>query len=431
MIDNYCFFHIHILPFVCCLLLVKESLDLIFSFNFYKYKEKFLWILFFIIDYIMMDIIENIFIIYYFNILGMILLCGYLYKGNLKSKLIWICLLNEMWMQIELYIDCILKVIGTDYKVNSLLECIFLKAGILIEICFVIKFLKYKFIGDITFFQWLKLVLMPIGSVFIIYTLELFFNVTKSKELFIYIIVSWTLIFIANVFALRTMSRLSEEDEVKKQNCEYKKQLELCHNQMKEWEDSILEVRKMQHDLKNHFIYLRDCLVKNDIDNLNEYIEGLLEKNSIPAKEKIANSGNLVVDSLLNYKYDICQKLGINLKVQLEIPNQFPFKDSDICIILGNALDNAIEAVSKLEMIRRKIEVTIIYRQNNLLIDVQNGYNGVLKRGKDGHLTTLKEDVYHHGLGLISVENVVKAYQGVVKIYSKNDIFEIFILLYS
>lgn len=432
MTGNYHYLYIHIiLPFVCCLLFVKESLDLIFSSKFYKYKEKFFWILFFIIDYVMIDIINNLFIIYYLNVLGMILFCCYLYKGNLKSKVIFIGLLNEFWIQFELYIDCILKITGMNYKVISLFKSLFMKLGILIVFYFLIKFLKCKFIGEITFFQWIKLVFIPLSSVFVINTLDLFYKLAKSNELYIYMIVSWTLILIANIFTLRTMSRLSEEDEVKKQNCEYKKQLELCQIQIKEWEDSILEARKMQHDLKNHFIYLNDCLVNNEIEKLNKYIEGLLEKNSIPAKEKIANSGNLVVDSLLNYKYDICKKLGIELKIQLEIPNRFPFQDSDICIILGNALDNAIEAVNKLQIMKRKIEVTIIYRQNNLLINIKNGYNGVLQKGKDGHLMTLKDDVCHHGLGLISIENVVNKYHGVAKIHSKNDVFELQILLYS
>lgn len=145
----------------------------------------------------------------------------------------------------------------------------------------------------------------------------------------------------------------------------------------------------------------------------------------------ISHSGNIVIDSLISYWFMTAKQKDIEFSVDICVPMMMPFKGADICLILGNLLENAVEAAQKVEG-KRYIKIKIKYDKNNLLVFVSNSYRGALIKTKDNRLRTTKSDIENHGVGLASVYRAVTKYHGAVVIDdSQPKRFRIRVLLYG
>lgn len=140
---------------------------------------------------------------------------------------------------------------------------------------------------------------------------------------------------------------------------------------------------------------------------------------------------NIVIDSLIGYWYVTAQNKRIIFKTDICIPMIMPFKGADLSLILGNLLENAVEAAEKVEE-NRYINVKMKFDKNNLLLFVDNSYKGKLLKTRDNRLKSTKSDAENHGVGLASVYRAVAKYHGSVVIEdSEPGKFKIRIVLYS
>ena len=138
-----------------------------------------------------------------------------------------------------------------------------------------------------------------------------------------------------------------------------------------------------------------------------------------------------MIDSLISYWFMTAKQEKIEFFVDICVPMMMPFKGADICLILGNLLENAVEAAQKVEG-KRDIKIRIKYDKNNLLMFVSNSYRGTLIKTKDHRLRSTKSDVENHGVGLSSVYRAVTKYHGTIVIDdSKPECFRIRVLLYG
>lgn len=254
---------------------------------------------------------------------------------------------------------------------------------------------------------------------------------SNDKYITVSALLSSAFIMAVNFVVLHIYENLSDRLEITKQQIIFNKQIELCHNQIQEREESNLNIRNIKHDMENHLVCIREYMEREDWQLAKKYIEDLLNcKDNFKMNSHI-ESGNIVIDALLNYKNHVMKKQGIEMKTHIEVPYNFYFNDADICMILGNCLDNSIEAVNKITDTKNKIvKVEIIYRKNSLLILISNPYTGILKKDMDGNFVTTKPDAENHGIGLNSVRKAVKKYDGLVNISTENNVFTVQILLY-
>ncbi len=173
-----------------------------------------------------------------------------------------------------------------------------------------------------------------------------------------------------------------------------------------------------------------------DLLNYKQYEQ--LEKDIVqlaeiePIKDiKISVTGNSVIDAFVNYKYGIARKNKINFNLNIDIPSSLPFADGDLCVILGNLLDNALEANFRSKVDNPYINLNIKYDRNNIIIIVENSFDGKLKRNNRGEKITLKEDKKNHGIGIKSIKNIVKKYNGYYNVTLDSKVYCVSILLYS
>lgn len=159
-------------------------------------------------------------------------------------------------------------------------------------------------------------------------------------------------------------------------------------------------------------------------------MEKLIEK--VPFDRlTISNTDNSVVDALVNYKYSVAKRFGIDFVVKLEIPMSLPFENADMCIILGNAIDNALEANIRADIEKRYVKVNMRMDMHNLIIVVENSFDGHISKDKKGNILTVKANRIDHGLGLDSIQKAVNKYNGFMKTSYTEYVFILEILLYG
>ena len=166
--------------------------------------------------------------------------------------------------------------------------------------------------------------------------------------------------------------------------------------------------------MKNNLVSILAYAENGDNEKIIRFVNEIMEEGGIKTST-VTNSGNIVIDSLIGYWYVEAKKVGIDFSVNLNIPMEMPFRGADICLILGNLLENAVEAAQKAEG-KKYIRLHMKYDKNNLLLFVENNYKGVLIKTKDKRLKSTKTDAGNHGVGLSYVYRIAAKYHGVVTI---------------
>lgn len=191
-----------------------------------------------------------------------------------------------------------------------------------------------------------------------------------------------------------------------------------------EWWESL---RQYRHDMKQRFLLEKAYIEAKDYVALEKYCNDNLD--FLDSKNHISDTGNLYVDSIINFKADKAEKLGINIVCDLNVPQDAEMNAEDFSVCLGNLLDNAIEATEGLDG-DKQIYVKIHVDKRNLFINIKNKYEGVRKKNEDGYVTS-KADSRKHGCGLLSVRHIIEKYDGELNIQDSNNEFDVVILLYE
>ena len=138
-------------------------------------------------------------------------------------------------------------------------------------------------------------------------------------------------------------------------------------------------------------------------------------------------TGNQEIDAILNYTIGRAEKKGCKIETQIQVPNVCFMPKMDLNVLLSNLLDNALEALERVE--QRYIYISMKYKKGVFAICIQNSYDGTLiKKGKK--YITRKNDIESHGLGLQNVNKIIEKYNGEQTIETTNNMFKITILLY-
>ena len=209
----------------------------------------------------------------------------------------------------------------------------------------------------------------------------------------------------------------------KYENIILKQNLEAYGNQLEIIARTSDRIKSLRHDMKHHINEIRILAGKNDLEGIREYISSM---EDLQTPDEVIESGDVEMDSLLNYMLARARKeqIAVQAKVSLSDAGRHSF---DMNIILGNLLENAIEAARQTE--EKKLTVAIKEEKGVLKIHIENSYNGTLIQ-KGTRLLTTKKEKELHGLGLGSVENIVQKYHGEMEIEKENNMFSVRVLLY-
>lgn len=187
------------------------------------------------------------------------------------------------------------------------------------------------------------------------------------------------------------------------------------------------ESRMLWHDFQNHLLAVKALYENGREEQAVKYIDALSEQSYewlLPAK-----TGSDTLDLLLFKKYKQAHESGIKLQLRIGCSlSGTVITEYDLCSLFGNILDNAIEAVQKLEGRGKEILLRVEKQNSMLFISCENPYDGELEQ-QEGELKTTKRDRTKHGIGLSSVRKVCKKYQGNMELETENGVFRVSLLL--
>ena len=226
------------------------------------------------------------------------------------------------------------------------------------------------------------------------------------------------LFFILLEYLLQRIMKREEDKTIIYQN-------KLMKQQMDEIENIYMTMRGWRHDYHNHLQSLKGYLSLNKVDQMKNYLNEL--ETDLDSIDTLYHSGNLQLDSILNAKLAIAEKGHIRIHCDASIPPQLHVSDLDLCVILGNLLDNAIESCRKIENPdERFIRVYIGILKKQLYISITNATSETVKQRTDHYFTTKRGD---HGHGLKRVDQVVKKYDGYLNRQNEPGVFATEIVL--
>lgn len=188
----------------------------------------------------------------------------------------------------------------------------------------------------------------------------------------------------------------------------------------------IEEVRRMQHDILHHLRVMSGYAQAGDYDRLKEYLNSLVEQ--MPDLNGLYYCGDHAANILLRYYGEQARDAGIRFDCDAQIPADLPCAPMDLCTVLGNALQNALEACERHGAgLRRYISLLARLVGHNLIVEIRNSYDGRLNTEGD-RLVTLKGEP-GHGLGLDSIRHVAKRYHGYCSVSHTGDEFMVKVVL--
>ena len=273
--------------------------------------------------------------------------------------------------------------------------------------------------------QNISLVLMPICSIIVI-TLLIYTDTCTDIGLTIVsiglLIANFLMLYLYNLL-LHSISQQYEMEMLKTQLQAYANQL----NVVLRGEEKI---KALRHDIKHHLSELMLLANKHDVAEIQKYID---EMNSfLKNPNEIVASGNLEIDSVLNFMLQKAEKelKTVDIKVMLPEKVRHSF---DINVMLGNLLENAIDAAGKTE--NKYLSVHIKLKRGILKVKIENSFESsyILRKEqnrKDAILKTTKPFTEQHGIGLKNVKKIVEKYNGTMAVTAQEGIFCVNLLLY-
>ena len=234
-------------------------------------------------------------------------------------------------------------------------------------------------------------------------------------------VVAEILLVIANISVFYIFERYARKTNIQFKLQLEQEQLKLQSQYLEEKIEKQTLSAKEMHDLKNELFAIKQLLLSNTdagiskIDEICQVVEGM---------QSIIYTSNTSVDSLINSKKKEIDSNNIIFKCDCYISGFDEINDMDLCILLGNLLDNAIEACLKLEC-NKNIRLNFKQVDNFLNIIIKNTYNNEINE----ELLTTKENKINHGYGLKSVKSIVEKYEGDFQFIKDDSYFTISILL--
>ncbi len=348
------------------------------------------------------------------------------YKANFKKRIICALLIYLILMCIEMIV-----VFFTGYfefpifrKNNfaSVFGIVIIKILSYVAVLVLSNFNNIKKGIVVNNAYWFCIVFIPISTLYFLFII--FASNIKAYDL---IIGTFIMLFV-NFSVFYFYDNLSQLMVEKTEKLIFKKQNEYYSMQLNLMESSMMANRAIKHDITNNLLVIQSYVNNEQFDEIKLHLSDVLydHKN----KKEYSNSGNTAIDSIINFKLQEAFQRKVNISTDVSIPEKLKFSSHDATIILGNLLDNAINALSKIENDNeRYLFVKLKYSKGRLIIKVANSFNGVVIE-ESGKFKTTHKDKEEHGFGIKNVNNVVEKYGGMMDINYEKNIFQVMIIMY-
>ena len=385
--------------------------------------ERFCYIGYFIGITLIHTFLEIPIIVLVTNLLFVTLLT-FLYDDNIKKSLlstVIICFSLTLIETIIAFITSTLQLnILVPFEYESELGIVLIRLFSLAFVMVIKGFKNVKKAPILPVSYWVSLVAIMVGTVFMLFAVYMNQNLPRTI-----ILICLCCAFIVNIVSFYLYDKISGlmQEQIEKRVTE--EQNRFYEYQVHMMKDTLDSIRMVRHDMKNKMSALYIMAQKGRDEELMFYLEELTDVCN--KTKEYAHSGNIAIDSIINYKLQKSDENHIKVITDIIVPMELVIPTFDIAAILGNLLDNAIEAVTYVE--ERWIDIRVRYTKGRLIIEINNSYDGTLLRTSGG-IMSRKADKENHGMGITSVEMTLKKYDGVLQITTNDVKFTAKVLMY-
>ncbi len=351
------------------------------------------------------------FIVLYLGSLGL----SFLYKCDMRTRIatpLFVFTINILIEMVVWYLINLTFNISALEQANTpniwILGAILSKTILLIVINFVrLRFKNRKLFGNGNY--WLLFVVVFLPTALIDYLLfRLTLTITEPFISILAVIGSLGLI-ISSFIVLFLYEKFAIQSEIINREQQYEQQLK---SQSKHLDEILVmqnQIKGFRHDIKNHWVALRGYFQRNDYEGGIQYIDKMSDKL---IEGETIDTGNVALDAIISTKKALAEEKNIAFNSTVQIPEKLPIDATDICIIFGNTLDNAVEACEKIQAEEKHIKLSVIFEKDAILCKISN----TISRGKKLSMKTTKTDKENHGFGLENIKQALSKYNHVIKI---------------
>ena len=201
-----------------------------------------------------------------------------------------------------------------------------------------------------------------------------------------------------------------------------KKQISSQLYHYKQFEEINTEIRSFKHDYINHMKCMSSMLSNKEYTELKEYIDNL--SSALPTVKYLFETGNYIADAILTEKQRSAPS-DITIEFEGVVPTFID--NTDLCTMLSNAIDNAVEACCLCSG-NKTIKVCSGFKHGYFILKIKNPTVNDIEKS---NLATTKSDTVNHGFGLFNIRRTVQKYDGHVSTYCEDHIFTLNIALYE
>lgn len=288
---------------------------------------------------------------------------------------------------------------------------LFLSTIITFVIIVVVTLIIRKNTQILKFKDYLCFIITPLISIATIITISFEFD-TGEPNATIGICFAAAGLMIINIIVYYLLENIIDATEIREKQSRMEQQFAFQEQKYEQASQSFRSISSVIHDTSKHLVYLNECVERHEFDEAKRYIETAIEH--IDKSYKRINTGFLPIDALVSNSLNIAEANNITFKSDINIEKErICIERYDLCVALGNLLDNAVEACKKVSNPDdRIISVSIITGDNSMVIHIENS----AERMKGTDFKTDKADKLLHGYGISNVKAISEKYGGVFTI---------------
>lgn len=353
-----------------------------------------------------------------------------MYQSTIKKKILSVLLIYIIYIVVETLIITLagykqFELINNNTysrEYISLLDQLFICVFLYTIMLLLSNYKQLKNGIELSFIQWFAILIIPVTTLYML-LMVLGNNFIKSDQLTVYLIATFLINF--SVFYLYDTISTQNKDNFEKillqrQNKSYQKQSEIM-------QASVKSMTSIKHDLNNHLLSIQTLSNTGTPQEVQAYLSGLLEADLSTKQYTLTN--NTIIDGIINFKLEETLQYNIEFNRKIRIPQDLKIDAIDITVLLGNLLDNALEATKAILTGKRWINFFMKYDRGRLMIVCQNPY--AISPSFDGaNFRTRKNSSNNHGIGLKNIKNTVTKYSGELYTSYGDSIFEVKIIIF-
>lgn len=355
-------------------------------------------------------------------------LFSFLYKTKLILRFVYSTIIFSMFIASEMIVGLILTVIlSVDIDLTQknpyyyLCGVVFSKF-ILLIIIKLLSIMKTTTDNSLRIKKAIPITILTISSAFIIYILSVTSYIYSNQVITFLTIIGVLMLLLSNIFIVYFIDVIIISENTKQRLIYAENQLNIQTDYYNQIIDNQIRIAKIYHDMNNAYISILGYFESNEYEQAKSKILSL--NDEISKSKNTITCSNPCVGAILNVKNDKAIKENTALTIKLNIPPKINIDNIDLCIIIGNALDNAIEACQKIEDVNnRYIFFQICDKSEYISIYIENSI--VTKT----NLISEKKDILLHGYGTMNIKALCEKYNGNVVFDETEKHFKTYIIL--